>query len=248
MSASTITPTKPHAAKRKGSKDSRKITRVILPRSVITSAAQFASTDGAKMILQCIHIYYESKEKKTIVVSTDAHRLFRCKIPGRLVSETLLLVSNDRNFKSFAGKSDRVVLWLDKREPHYVTCSTVSSFKGKSRSTKKIIFNQIDAQFLDADGQRVRTHAVMDRRDWGTFPNTDQLIPDSRGIKDDDVVYNASYLMDFAKVAKRFSKHGHIKQVLSSPNTPNLFECDVEDNVYGDLKFEFLLMPIQQRS
>ena len=88
----------------------------------------------------------------------------------------------------------------------------------------------------------------MDRRDWGTFPNTDQLIPDSRGVKDEDVVYNASYLMDFAKVAKRFSEHGHIKQVLSSPNTPNLFECDVEDDIYGDLKFELLLMPIQQRS
>tara|TARA_B100000530_G_scaffold307499_1_gene232151 strand:+ start:110 stop:856 length:747 start_codon:yes stop_codon:yes gene_type:complete len=248
MTASTITPTKPRAAKRKGSKDSRKITRVILPRSVITSAAQFASTDGAKMILQCIHIYYESKEDKTIVVSSDGHRLFRCKLPGRLVSETLLLVSDDRNFKSMAGKADRVLLQLDKREPYYVTRSTVSSVKGKSRSTKKIIFNQIDAQFLDADGQRVRTHAVMDRRDWGTFPNTDQLIPDSRGVKDEDVVYNASYLMDFAKVAKRFSEHGHIKQVLSSPNTPNLFECDVEDDIYGDLKFELLLMPIQQRS
>lgn len=200
------------------------------------------------MILQCIHIYYESKEDKTIVVSSDGHRLFRCKLPGRLVSETLLLVSDDRNFKSMAGKADRVLLQLDKREPYYVTRSTVSSVKGKSRSTKKIIFNQIDAQFLDADGQRVRTHAVMDRRDWGTFPNTDQLIPDSRGVKDEDVVYNASYLMDFAKVAKRFSEHGHIKQVLSSPNTPNLFECDVKDDIYGDLKFELLLMPIQQRS
>lgn len=200
------------------------------------------------MILQCIHIYYESKEKKTIVVSSDGHRLFRCKIPGRLVSETLLLVSNDRNFKSMAGKAERVLLRLDQREPHYVTCSTVSSVKGKSRSTKKIIFNQIHAQFLDADAQLVRNHIIMDRRDWGTFPNTDQLIPDSRGVKDEDVVYNASYLMDFAKVAKRFSEHGHIKQVLSSPNTPNLFECDVEDDIYGDLKFELLLMPIQQRS
>ena len=248
MTATPTKPTKATAPKSKQSKDSRKITRVILPRSVITSAAQFASTDGAKMILQCIHIYYESKEKKTIVVSTDGHRLFRCKIPGRLVSETLLLVSDDRNFKSMAGKAERVLLRLDKREPHYVTCSTVSSVKGKSRSTKKIIFNQIHAQFLDGDAQLVRNHIIMDRRDWGTFPNTDQLIPDSRGVKDEDVVYNASYLMDFAKVAKRFSKHGHIKQVLSSPNTPNLFECDVEDKIYGDLKFEFLLMPIQQRS
>jgi hypothetical protein len=246
MSASTITPTKPHAAKRKGSKDSRKITRVILPRSVITSAAQFVSNDGAKMILQCIHIYYESKEDKTIVVSSDGHRLFRCKIPGRLVSEPLLLHSDDRNFKSMAGKADRVLLQLDKREPYYVSETTVST--KSSRSKKKLIWNSITTEFLDADGQRVRVHIIQDRRDWGTFPNTDQLIPDSRGIKDDDVVYNASYLMDFAKVAKRFSEYGHIKQVLSSPNTPNLFECDVEDNIYGDLKFEFLLMPIQQRS
>lgn len=199
------------------------------------------------MILQCIHIYYESKEKKTIVVSSDGHRLFRCKLPGRLVSEPLLLVSDDKNFKSMAGKADRVLLRLDKRDPHYVTSVTVSS-NGRDRSTKKIIFNQIHAQFLDADAQLVRNHIIMDRRDWGTFPNTDQLIPDSRGVKDEDVIYNASYLMDFAKVAKRFSEHGHIKQVLSSPNTPNLFECDVEDNIYGNLKFELLLMPIQQRS
>lgn len=198
------------------------------------------------MVLQCIHVYYESKEDKTIVVSSDGHRLFRCKIPGQLVSETLLLVSNDRNFKSFAGRSDRVLLQLDKREPYYVTETTVST--KSSRNKKKIIFNEIDAQFLDEDGKRVRTHVLMDRRDWGTFPSTDQLIPDSRGVKDEDVVYNASYLMDFAKVAKRFSEHGHIKQVLSSPNTPNLFECDVEDNIYGNLKFELLLMPIQQRS
>ena len=244
MTATPTKPTKATAPKSKQSKDSRKITRVILPRSVITSAAQFASTDGAKMILQCIHIYYESKEKKTIVVSTDGHRLFRCKIPGRLVSETLLLVSDDRNFKSMAGKADRVLLQLDKREPYYV--KTVSS--DSKANKKKLIWNNITAEFLDADGQRVRVHIIQDRRDWGTFPNTDQLIPDSRGIKDEDVVYNASYLMDFAKVAKRFSEHGHIKQVLSSPNTPNLFECDVEDNIYGDLKFEFLLMPIQQRS
>ena len=196
------------------------------------------------MVLQCIHVYYESKEKKTFVVSTDGHRLFRCKIPGRLVSEPLLLVSDDRNFKSFAGKADRVVLWLDKREPYYV--KTASS--DRSQCKKKLIFNSITAEFREADGQRVRTHIIMDRRDWGTFPYTDQLIPDSRGIKDEDVVYNAAYLMDFAKVAKRFSKYGTIKQVLSSPQTPNLFECDVEDNVYGDLKFEFLLMPIQQRS
>ena len=196
------------------------------------------------MILQCIHIYYESKEDKTIVVSSDGHRLFRCKIPGQLVSEPLLLHSDDRNFKSFAGKADRVLLQLDKREPYYV--KTVSS--DSKGNKKKLIWNSITAEFLDADGQRVRVHIIQDRRDWGTFPNTDQLIPDSRGIKDDDVVYNASYLMDFAKVAKRFSEHGHIKQVLSSPNTPNLFECDVEDDIYGDLKFEFLLMPIQQRS
>jgi hypothetical protein len=244
MSATTITPTKPDDAKRKGSKVSRKITRVILPRSVITSAAQFVSTDGAKMILQCIHIYYESKEKKTIVVSSDGHRLFRCKIPGRLVSETLLLVSDDRNFKSMAGKADRVLLQLDTREPYYVRI--VSS--DKTQCKNKLIWNSITAQFLDADGQRVRNHIIQDRRDWGTFPNTDQLIPDARGIKDEDVVYNAAYLMDFAKVAKRFSEHGTIKQVLSNNHSPNLFECDVEDNVYGDLKFEFLLMPIQQRS
>lgn len=198
------------------------------------------------MVLQCIHVYYESKEKKTFVVSTDSHRLFRCKIPGRLVSEPLLLVSDDRNFKSMAGKADSVMLRLDKREPYYVTETTVTT--KSSRNKKKIIFNSVDAQFLDADGQRVRTHVIMDRRDWGTFPYTDQLIPDSRGVKDEDVVYNASYLMDFAKVAKRFSKYGYIKQVLSSTNTPNLFECDVEDNTYGDLKFEFLLMPIEQRS
>ena len=196
------------------------------------------------MILQCIHVYYESKEDKTIVVSSDGHRLFRCKIPGQLVSETLLLVSEDRNFKSMAGKADRVVFWLDKGEPYYV--ETASS--DKTQCKKKLIFNSVDAHFHDAEGVRVRTTHVTDRRDWGTFPSTDQLIPDSRGVKDEDVVYNASYLMDFAKVAKRFSEHGHIKQVLSSPNTPNLFECDVEDNIYGNLKFELLLMPIQQRS
>ena len=196
------------------------------------------------MILQCIHIYYESKEKKTIVVSSDAHRLFRCKIPGRLVSETLLLVSDDRNFKSMAGKADRVLLQLDTREPYYVEIAS----SDKTKCKKKLIWNSITAQFLDADGQRVRNHIIQDRCDWGTFPNTDQLIPDTRGIKEEDVVYNAAYLMDFAKVAKRFSEHGTIKQVLSNNHSPNLFECDVEDNVYGDLKFEFLLMPIQQRS
>jgi len=239
MSAPTLsTPVKTEV-----SQVSPKLKNIELPRSVITSAAQFVSTDGAKMILQCIHIYYESKEKKTIVVSSDGHRLFRCKIPGRLVSKTLLLVSDDRNFKSMAGKADRVLLQLDTREPYYV--ETASS--DRTQCKKKLIWNSITAQFLDADGQRVRNHIIQDRRDWGTYPNTDQLIPDARGIKDEDVVYNAAYLMDFAKVAKRFSEHGIIKQVLSNNHSPNLFECDVEDNVYGDLKFEFLLMPIQQR-
>ena len=245
MSATTITPPKAQATKRKGTKVSRKITSVVLPRSVITSAAQFVTKDGAKMVLQCIHIYYESKEDKTIVVSSDGHRLFRCKIPGQLVSEPLHLHSDDRNFKSFAGRSDRVLLQLDKQDPYYVDETTVTT--KNSRNKKKLIFNSIPAHFLDEDDQRVRIHIIQDRHDWGTFPNTDQLIPDRRGMGQDDVIYNAAYLMDFAKVAKRFSEHGQIKQVLSSPNTPNLFECEVADNLYGNLTFELLLMPIQQR-
>ena len=245
MSATTISPPKPNASKRKASKVSRKITTVVLPRSVITAAAQFTSRESHKMVLQCIHIYYESKEDKTIVVSSDGHRLFRCKLPGQFVSEPLLLHSDDRNFRSFAGKADSVRLQLDQREPYYA--KTVSS--DSKGNKKKLIWKDITAEFLDADGQRVRVHIIQDRRDWGTFPNTDQLIPDRRGMGQDDVMYNAFYLGEFCKVANKFSQFNHIKQILSSPNTPNLFECDVELPIpFGDtVKFELLLMPVQQR-
>ena len=235
MTATPTKPTKATAPKSKQSKVSRKVTSVVLPRSVITAAAQFTSRDACKMILQCIHIYYESKEKKTIVVSSDGHRLFRCKLPGRLVTEPLRLY-HKKDLRIFSGKATRIKFDLQHRSDYY-------------SSKDKLSHYLVPTFYLDDEGDQTNCITIEDRHDWGDFPHTDQLIPDRKGMGQDNVMYNAFYLGEFCKVANKFSQFNHIKQVLSSPNTPNLFECDVElPDPFGDtVKFELLLMPVQQR-
>ena len=183
-------------------------------------------------MLQCIHIYYVASENKTFVSSTDGHRLFRCKLPGQLVQEPLLIYSKD--LRKLSGKADQIVFSPVARD---------ANLEGDDQNNF-----HISASYVNSfTGEVYYTILVEDWQYKGSFPNTDQLFPDATGIKDKDVVYNANYLLDFAKVAAKFSDKGLIRQTLSAPTTPNLFECEVDVGEREPAVFEYLLMPIQQR-
>jgi len=226
-------PTLSTPAKTEVSQVSPELNNVELPRSVITAAAQFASRDNAKFMLQCIHIYYVASENKTFVSSTDGHRLFRCKLPGQLVQEPLLIYSKD--LRKLSGKADQIVF------------SPIMARNANLEGNDQSNFH-ISASYVNSfTGEVHNTIYVEDWRYKGSFPNTDQLFPEANGVKDKDVFYNANYLLDFAKVAAKFSDKGLIRQTLSAPTTPNLFECEVDIGEREPAVFEYLLMPVQQR-
>jgi len=195
-----------------------------LPYQLLHIASHFSSKDEAKQLLQIIHVRLEKGLIR--IASTDGHRLFRVEFK-----------SNEKNFYL---DDDVIELKLDTR-----------AFKKSNLRAEKVIISENGfAQVFKKDHNYI--HDPVNPIFWkssieGTFPNIDQLIPDSfTNEPSAPIAFNASYLADFGKVVSKAS-NGVIKMFTNHPVTPMIFEASCNLEGLEDTKLQYLLMPIQIR-
>lgn len=195
-----------------------------LPYQLLHIASHFSSKDEARQLLQIIHVRLE--KGLTRIASTDGHRLFRFEFKS--------------NNKNFYLDDDVKELKLDSR-----------AFKKSNLKAEKVIifengfsqvFNKKHRFGIDPVNPIFWKSSIE-----GTYPNIDQLIPESfTNEPGKAIAFNASYLADFGKVVTKAS-NGVVRMFTNAPTTPMIFEaaCNIEG--LEDNKIQYLLMPVQVR-
>ena len=195
-----------------------------LPYQLLHIASHFSSKDEAKQLLQIIHVRLEKGLIR--IASTDGHRLVRFEFK-----------SNEKNFYL---DDDVTELKLDAR----------AFKKSNLKAEKAIIHNNGFSQVFNKKhrfGIDPVNPIFWKSSIEGTYPNIDQLIPDSfTNEPGKAIAFNASYLADFGKVVGKAS-NGVIKMNTNHPVTPVFFEASCNLDGLEDTKIQYLLMPVQLR-
>ena len=203
-----------------------------LPYQLLHIASHFSSKDEAKQLLQIIHVRLEKGLIR--IASVDGHRLFKVQFknegtPGQY-GETSCYWLNDEIKE----------LRLDAR-----------AFKKSNLRAEKVIIH--DNGFSQVFNKKHRygidtaSNVFWKSSLEGTYPNIDQLIPDSfTNEPGKAIAFNASYLADFGKVVSKAS-NGVVKMFTNAPTTPVIFEASCNLEGLKDTKIQYLLMPVQIR-
>jgi len=202
----------------------------LVPAQLLWSAAQFASTDECKELLTtiCINTKVSDSDSYLEIASTDGHRLFRAVVP---YSEHFFaypdLIDKEKGFKVLAKPLKKTVGYA---QYAIIRKSGQVEFMGGKKSTTDLLCS-------------VNASA----REWqdATYPNYNQLIPESFGINTEKpIAFDAGYLSDFCKVVSKLSPNGIVKMQRNSENTPVVFDCDYCLIDETSIKLECLIMPV----
>ena len=203
-----------------------------LPYQILHIASQFASKDESKQLLQIIHLRLEKGLIR--IASTDGHRLFRFEFKNELRP---------------GEYGETSIYWLDDEIKELKL--DIRAFKKSNLKAEKVIIHNNGFSQVFNKKHRFGVDPVNPVF-WkssieGTYPNIDQLIPDSfTNEPSAPIAFNASYLADFGKVVGKAS-NGVIKMFTNHPITPMIFEAACNLEGLEDTKIQYLLMPIQVR-
>lgn len=199
-----------------------------LPAQLLYVAAQFASRDEAKQVLQLVSVR-KAANGEIAIESTDGHRAFCARVqPGEhwyLERDLLLNAATLRKRVSYAH-------WALVREG-----GTVELLGGKVSKGSKFP----PAELLEA---RPWKHAA----DCHTFPAVEQLWPDRFSNQPGaPIAWNASYLSQFLAEVTRYSHNGVVRMEANHPHTPLVFSSGCEQMGLEGCQLRYLLMPVQVR-
>ena len=203
-----------------------------LPYQLLHIASHFSSKDEAKQLLQIIHVRLEKGLIR--IASTDGHRLFRFEF------------KNEQRPGEYGETS---VYWLDDEIKELKL--DIRAFKKSNLKAEKVIIH--DNGFSQVFNKKHRygidtaSNVFWKSSIEGTYPQIDQLIPDSfTNEPRKPIAFNASYLADFGKVVSKAS-NGVIKMFTNHPVTPMIFEASCNLEGLKDTKLQYLLCPVQVR-
>ena len=223
----------------------------LLPAPILWAAAQFASTDPAKELLNCLclkTVVIKSQTKEAgdndqyvgpgvEITSTDGHRLFRAVIPA---SDHFFgyadQINNDQGFKLQAKPLKKRIAYA-----HYalIAKSGRVEFIGGKKAKGSTGLPQENLSSVFASCHPYET---------ASFPNCAQLIPDHFGQgTESPIAFNAGYLADFCNVVSKLSSNGVVKMRRNHRTTPAVFSCLYELFSVGFIDIECLIMPVQIR-
>jgi hypothetical protein len=197
-----------------------------LPAQLLAAVAVAASRDDAKQILQCIHV--KNDGAWLALAAVDGHRLITVRVP---VSEHLYITTDELLLSADSMRKPG-------RAAQTVECSRDGNFKS-----------------LDAMGRPVGAGVWQHPYGLGTFPNYEQLIPDSfTNAPKGAVTVNSNCLLDWCKVCAAVTTKD--KQLTSwetnSPTSPMVWTAKVDPRLIpggcdDDVFMRHLLMPVQVR-
>ena len=204
--------------------DSDPIIRAILPYQVLHLASKFASKDDSKHILQYINCYkIASKEpsiKDTLVIeSTNGHYLFR---------------------------------WLGKVNDYYefpydnsILIHKDHFNKSDIKATNVDFYNDNTFQVWHATNKSFSTY----EKEYGTYPNLEQLIPDKLDcLPGDGISFNSQYLGLYFNAIYKYLGSNKVSELFSNKsNDPVVFKSELDFNRLENTEVTFLIMPVIKR-
>lgn len=210
----------------------------VLPYWPVWAAAQFASNDSAKSLLNFVHIWLDGDTFQ--IESTDGHRAFRYRFPAWTADclPTLWRVPDSG-----------LLLWakpLKKAVSHArlltVTEDMRAIFHGGKREGLTELSSVNTAGFYSV-------HTASDCSKVGMFPRINQLWPDRfTNQPSQRFGFNARYLKEWCAVAERLSANSVTRCECNAPVTPFVWSADYSPAVGEHLdrpQLEMLIMPVQ---
>jgi hypothetical protein len=213
----------------------------VLPYWPIWAAAQFVSTDEMKQILQFVHIWRDGDAYQ--IESTDGHRLFRYRFPAvgtdgmptlwRVPDQGLLL--HAKPLRKAVGHSKLLTVTHEMR----------AVFHGGAKQAL------LELSSVNLAGQ-FGVHTADDCSKVGTFPNVNQLFPDSfSNNPGKKFAFDARYVREWCAVVEKLSDNDATHCECNSPTTPFLWSCNYQPRIgqHGkNPRLELLIMPVQIRN
>ena len=212
----------------------------VLPYWPIWAAAQFASTNEAKQLLQFVHVWRDGDAFQ--IESTDGHRAFRFRLPAwgpdamptlwRVPDQGLLLHAKPLRKAVSTGK----------------LLTVTEDLRAVFHGGKKQALLELSSVNLSGV---YGVNTASDSGKVGTYPKINQLWPDSfTNQPGKQFAFNARYLREWCSVVEKLSERGITKTVCNSPTTPFVFSCNYQRCIgqhFTDAALEMVLMPVQIR-
>jgi hypothetical protein len=221
----------------------------VLPYWPIWAAAQFASTDEAKHLLQFVHVWQDGDVLQ--IESTDGHRAFRYRLPAW----------STETYGNGAATAQLPTLWrvpaqglllhakaLRKAVSYAKLLTVTHGMRAVFHGGKKEALTELSSVNL-AGHYSVNT--ADDCGKVGTYPNINQLWPDKFSCEPGKPwAFNATYLKEWCAVVEKLSHNGVTRTQGNSATTPFTFNCSYVPRIGQHAKepeLELLLMPVQIR-
>lgn len=215
-------------------------TIAVLPYWPVWAAAQFASRDAAKQLLNFVHVCHDGDTLQ--IESTDGHRAFRYRFPvGRswnIPDAGLLLLAKPLQRAVAYGQ---VLLVSDDMQATFLG--------GKAnRGSADVPLDRLSS--VNLAGFYSVYHAA-DCGKVGTYPKINQLWPDTfKNEPGRRFAFNARYVREWCAVVEKLSINNVTVCECNAPTTPFCWSATVEFPV-GDhaekAQIDYLLMPVQVR-
>lgn len=209
-----------------------------LPAQVLYIAAQFASRDEAKQVLQLIHVR-KGEDGLITIESTDGHRAFRFRFqecnPVRRQGEHWYI---NRDLLLDAS--------IFRKRVSYGHWAMI-----KDNGTAEILGGKIAKGSECPPSKLIEARPYKHVADGFIYPKLDQLWPDKfENVPGGPISLNASYLSKFLAEVTSYSHNGVVKMSCNKPSEPLVFSSSCELSVPGleNCQLEYLLMPVQVRT
>ena len=205
----------------------------MLPYLPLWAAAQFASCDEAKGVINFIHIRI-GEDGECAIEATDGHRLLRhrfqlgdqCHVDTSMTGGQSLLI-HPKDLRKFVRYGRFVSVSFDLR---------LEILGGKGEAMQPLVTLH-NPHFFGV------THASDSRH--MEYPNIPQLIPESfSNAPGGSFAFNARYVKEWCSVVEKWTDNNVTRVECNAPTTP--FIWSAKDSENGEL--EYLLMPVQVRN
>jgi len=210
----------------------------VLPYWPVWAAAQFASTDEAKKILQFVHIWRDDDAYQ--VESTDGHRLFRYRFPvvgtdglptlWRVPDQGLLL--HAKPLRKAVGHSKLLTVTQEMR----------AVFHGGAKQAL------LELSSINLAGY-YSVNTADDCSKVGTYPNCNQLWPSGFSNRPEGkFAFNARYIREWCAVVEKLSHSSVTRCECNCPTTPFVWTSSYVHRIgqhFEDAQLELLIMPVK---
>jgi hypothetical protein len=212
----------------------------VLPYWPIWAAAQFASTDPCKQVLNFVHIWRDTDAYQ--IESTDGHRAFRYRLPLWTAdcTPTLWRVP-DAGLLLHAAP-------LKKAQPQARLLTVTNDLRAVFHGGKQLSLAELmSVNLAGFFGVNSANESCPP-----TFPRINQLWPDKfTNAPTTPFAFNARYLKEWFAVVDKLSTSGISRTQCNEATNPFVMDCSYVQCIgqhSEDAKLELLLMPVQIRA